>query len=225
MKFRHSSGVHFPTDIPPDLRNQINGLFSDPGKILIAAPVKRWTTVTEETPEWRGEAVEDALARFLPIHSDGMKQSDIGKAEAMYRELFTLSADAMNKEDFGRSIGDRIGKAKGLAPGGRRKMLEEDSLALEVEKLDLQIREPALRSLRGGVGATADVKREVRRASARLGRLNAVLVGRFPHLTHLLEKISEACLDALFVLADGNSPLSARLAKAKTEMESRKADG
>ena len=49
------------------------------------------------------------------------------------------------------------------------------------------------------------------------GQVNAVLVGRFPHLTNLLEKISEAYLDAMFILADGDSPLSARLKKAKGE--------
>jgi len=167
--------------------------------------------------------VEEALARFLPLFSDGMrqgmKQPDIGKAEATYRELFTLLAGAMNREDFRRYVDDRIGKATGLSPDGKKKMLEEDSIALDVERLDLPIREPALRLLRGEISATAGVKREVRRASARLGQVNAVLVGRFPHLTHLHQKISEAYLDALFILADGKSPLSTRLAKAKKGQE------
>jgi hypothetical protein len=150
-----------------------------------------------------------------------MRQEDVEKAGSTYQDLFTLSAASMNREDFGGFVGERIRKAGSLAPDGRRRMLEEDGLALEVERLDRQIREPALRFLRGGIAATAEVKKEVRRASARLGQVNAVLVGRFPHLTHLLERISEAYLDAMFILADGKSPLSARLAKAKGEPESR----
>jgi len=104
-------------------------------------------------------------------------------------------------------------------------MLEEDGPALEVERPDGQIREPALRYLRGEIGATAGVKKEIRRASARLGQVNAVLVGRFPHETNLLEKIPEAYLDAMFILADGKSPLSVRLKKAKGERDSGKGSG
>jgi hypothetical protein len=150
-----------------------------------------------------------------------MRKDEVERAGSTFRDLFTLSASSMNREDFGSYIRERIRKAEGLAPDGRRRMLEEDGLALEVERLDRQIREPALRYLRGEIGATSEVKKEIRRASARLGQVNAVLVGRFPHLTNLLERISEAYLDAMFVLADGKSPLSARLAKAKGEPDSR----
>jgi hypothetical protein len=154
-----------------------------------------------------------------------MRQEDVEKAGSTYPDLFTLSAASMNREDFGGFVEERIRKAGSLAPDGRRRMIEEDGLALEVERLDRQIREPALRSLRGKIAATAEVQKEVRRASARLGQVNAVLVGRFPHLTHLLERISEAYLDAMFVLADGKSPLSTRLKKAEDELEARKDRG
>ena len=154
-----------------------------------------------------------------------MRQEDVKTAGSTYRDLFTLSAASMNREDFGISIEERIRKAGTLAPDGRKRMLEEDGLTLEVERLDREIREPALRYLRGEIGATADVKKEIRRASARLGQVNAVLVGRFPHLTHLLERISEAYLDAMFILADGKSPLSARLKRAKGELDARKDSG
>ena len=154
-----------------------------------------------------------------------MRKDEVERAGSTYRDLFTLSASTTNREDFGGFVKERIRKAGGLAPDGRRRMLEEDGLALEVERLDQQIREPALRYLRGEIGATACVKKEIRRASARLGRANADLVGRFPHLTPLLERISEAYLDAMFILADGKSPLSARLKKAKAELDSRKDSG
>lgn len=154
-----------------------------------------------------------------------MREDDVKRAGSIYRDLFTLSAASMNREAFGIFIEERIRKAGSPAPDDRRRMLEEDGLALEVERLDQRIREPALRYLRGDIGATADVKKEIRRASARLGQVNAVLVGRFPHLTHLLERISEACLDAMFILADGKSPLSTRLKKAKGEPDSRKDSG
>jgi hypothetical protein len=180
---------------------------------------------TDGTPDWRGEAVKDALARFLPTFSEGMRKDEVERAGSTYRDLFTLSAASMNREDFGSSIEKRIRKAGSLAPDGRRRMLEEDGLALDVERLDGEIREPALRYLRGEIGATAGMKKEIRRASARLGQVNAVLVGRFPHLTNLLERISEAYLDAMFILADGKSPLSVRLRKAKAELDSRKDSG
>jgi hypothetical protein len=179
------------------------------------------STDTERTPDWREVAVRDAIARFLPKFSEGMRHEDTEKAESTYGDLFTFSAASMNREDFGAFVEGRILKAGSLAPDGRRKMLEEDGLALEVEKLDRQIREPALRYMRGEIEPTAGVKKEIRRASARLGQVNAVIIGRFPHLTPLLERISEAYLDAMFVLADGKSPLSTRLAKAKGEPESR----
>ena len=178
-----------------------------------------------EVPDSTEAAVKDALARFLPRFSEGMREEDAEKAVFTYRDLFTLSAASLNREDFGIFIEERIRKAGSLATDGRRRLLEEDALTLEVERLDQQIREPALRYLRGEIGATADVKREVRRASARLGQVNAVLVGRFPHLTQLLERISEAYLDAMFVLADGKGPLSTRLKKAKGELDSRKDTG
>jgi hypothetical protein len=183
------------------------------------------TTDTNGTPDWRGDAVRDAIARFLPKFSEGMHPDDIERAESTYRSLFTFSAAFVNREEFGDFVEERIRKAGSLAPDGRRRMLEEDGLALEVERLDGEIREPALRYLRGEIESTAAVKKEIRRASARLGQVNAVLVGRFPHLTNLLEKISEAYLDSMFVLADGKSPLSARLAKAKGEPESRGRQG
>jgi hypothetical protein len=183
------------------------------------------TTDTDGTPDWRGDAVRDALARFHPKFSEGMRQEDVEKAGSTYRDLFTLSAASMNREDLGGFVEDRIRTAGSLAPDGRRRMLEEDGLALEVERLDRQIREPALRCFRDEIGATANVKKEVRRASARLGKVNAVLVGRFPHLTNLLERISEAYLDAMFILADGKSPLSARLKKEGDELEARKDRG
>lgn len=178
-----------------------------------------------EAPDSAEAAVKEALARFLPVLTAGMEREEAEKVGTTYRDLFTLSASSMNTEDFGSYIKERIRKAEGLAPDGRRRMLEEDGLALEVERLDQQIREPSLRYLRGEIGATADLKKEIRRASARLGRANADLVGRFPHLTHLLEKISEAYLDAMFILADGKSPLSTRLRKTKAELDSRKDSG
>ena len=176
---------------------------------------------TGETPDWRDNAVMDAVARFLPKFSEGMRQDDVRKAESTYRDLFNLSAASMNREEFGGFVEERIRKAGSLDPDGRRRMLEEDGLALEVERLDRGIREPAIRYLRGEIAATDGVKKEIRRASARLGQVNAVIIGRFPHLTPLLERISEAYLDAMFVLADGKSPLSTRLAKSKGEPESR----
>ena len=162
-------------------------------------------------------AVEEALCRFLPKFSGGMRKEDAEKAGSTYRDLFALSASTLNGEEFRKDVEDRIRRAGSLAPEGRRRMLEEDGLALEVERIDRRIREAAVGVLRGEIAATAEMRREVRRASARLGQVNAVLVGRFPHLTPLLERISEAYLDAMFVLADGKSPLSARLKKAKEE--------
>ena len=154
-----------------------------------------------------------------------MRQDESERAGSTYRDLFTLSSSTLSREAFEKDIGERIRKAESLTPDARRRMLDEDSLAADVGRLDGEIRETAIRVLRGEIRATAEVKREVRRASARLGQLNAVLVGRFPHLTPLLEKVSESYLDAMFVLGNGNGIMSVRLRKARAEMDSRSKTG
>ena len=143
-----------------------------------------------------------------------MTGEDAKKAESIYRELFSLSLAGEGQDSFPGDITEKIRKAGSLPPDGRKKMLEEDSLALGVERLDRIIRIAALGVHRGTIRATPSVKKEVRRASARLGQLNAVIVGRFPHLTPLLEKISESYLDTMFVLGDGKGILSMRLRRA-----------
>ena len=154
-----------------------------------------------------------------------MRQDESERAGSTYRDLFTLSSSTLSREAFEKDIGERIRKAESLTPDARRRMLDEDSLAADVGRLDGEIRETAIRVLRGEIRATAEVKREVRRASARLGQLNAVLVGRFPHLTPLLEKVSESYLDAMFVLGNGNGIMSVRLRKAQAEEGFLRQDG
>lgn len=159
------------------------------------------------------------------MFSQGLREDEGERAGSTYQDLFTLSASTLDRDRFGKEIEERIRKAGSLSPVGRGRMLGEDTLAAEVGRIDRGIRETALRFLRGEISATADVKREMRRASARLGQVNAVPVGRFPHLTPLIEEISEAYLDAMFVLADGKGPLSTRLRKARDELEARQKAG
>ena len=178
-----------------------------------------------EVPDSTKGAVKDALARFLPKFSKGMREDEGERAEATYRDLFILSASTMDREHFDQDIDDRIRKAGNMPLDGRRKMLEENTLALELGRLDQQVRETALLLFLGETRATAEVKRGVRRTAARLGQVNAVLVGRFPESTHLLEKVSEAYLDSMFILADGKGIMSTRLRKARDELNSRKNTG
>jgi hypothetical protein len=179
----------------------------------------------QEVPDSTEGAVKDALARFLPKFSEGMREDERESAGATYRDLFTLAASTLDREHFHQDINDRIRKAGNMPLEGRRKMLEEDTLALELGRLDQQVRETALLLLLGETRATAEVKRGIRRTAARLGQVNAVLVGRFPQSTHLLEKVSEAYLDAMFILADGKGIMSTRLMKARDELNSRKKTG
>ena len=158
--------------------------------------------------------MQNALGRFLPVFVQGMTGEDAKKAESIYRELFSFSLTGLGRDSFLEAIEEKVREAGSLPPDGRKRILEEDSLALGVERLDRVIREAALGVHRGAISATPAVKKEVRRASARLGQLNAVIVGRFPHLAPLLEKISESYLDTMFVLGDGKGILSMRLRKA-----------
>jgi hypothetical protein len=56
-----------------------------------------------------------------------------------------------------------------------------------------------------------ELKKETHRTIARLGQVNATVVGRFPHRTDLLEQVSDAYLDAMFILGGGDGPASVRL--------------
>jgi hypothetical protein len=165
----------------------------------------------------KGANVRDALARFLPVLTAGMSPGEAKRARTTYEDLFLLSASTLGGEAFAKDVGERVRRTGGLPLGARRRMLEEDALAAEVEGLDRFIRETAVGVLAGEISATAEVKREIRRASARLGRANAVLVGRFPHLTPLLAKVSESYLDAMFILGGGTGPASTRLQLIRKE--------
>jgi len=165
-------------------------------------------------PAGSGEdAVRDALARFLPVFTREMPKEEADRAGSAYRDLFTISFSDLDPAAFGAYVADRIRNADGAPLATRRRMLAEDALTAEVGKLDRGLRETAAGIARGEITATAGVKRETRRAAARLGQLNAVLVGRFPHLTPMLEMVSESYLDAMFILGDGKGIPSTRLRK------------
>jgi hypothetical protein len=116
-------------------------------------------------------------------------------------------------------------EAEGLSLNGRRRMVEEDGLALAVGKYSGQISGNALRVLTGDAVVTREMKKETRRAIARLGQVNAILVGRFPHRMDLLEQVSEAYLNAMFVLNEGRGPAGTRLMKIKKDRESLETKG
>jgi len=173
----------------------------------------------------QGWAIEEALDRLLPVLTDGMPEEEAGKARETLAALLALRAAEPGPGRMEEEVARRLKLATGLPLDGRRRMLQEDALALEVERITGQVSASAEAVLRGEVLVTRELKKETRRSLARLGQLNAVLVGRFPHLTPLLEMVSEAYLDAMFILGDGRGPLSTRLAKAKKERGSAEEKG
>jgi hypothetical protein len=171
------------------------------------------------SPDPADGAVKEGLDRLLPVLTAGMTPKEAGMARETLEGLFALRAAGPGPWDPGKEIAKRLKKAEGLSPEGRRRMLQEDALALEVGRIGVQVTGTALRVTRGEVQVTGEMKRETRRTLARLGQLNAVLVGRFPHLTPLLGEVSDAYLDGMFILGDGQGPTSTRLRKAKGEGE------
>jgi len=167
-----------------------------------------------------GAEVQAALDRLLPVLTAGMPPAESAKARETLAALFTLrAARPGGAAGLEGEVRARLKRAGGLPPEGRRRMLREDELALGVEQLAGRVSGAALGVLRGEVKATPALKRETRRHLARLGQLNAIIVGRFPHLTALLEEVSDAYLDGMFILGDGKGPLSARLLREKKERE------
>jgi hypothetical protein len=171
----------------------------------------------EEEKDGAGTAGQDPYARYLAVLTEGMTPEETGRAREILDALKGLHAASPGAGSGAEEREGRIQKARGLPLDGRRRMLQEDALTLEVGRLSGQVSGIALRVFRGEVQVTGEVKKETRRAVARLGQLNAVLVGRFPHLTPLLEQVSDAFLDAMYILGDGKGPVSSRLQKAGRE--------
>ena len=111
-----------------------------------------------------------------------------------------------------------MGRGKGT-PGSPKDPAEE-GLALEVARLSGEVSGTALRILRGEIPVTPGMRKEIRRTIARLGQLNATLVGRFPARTDLLEQVSEAYLDAMFIIGGGEGPAGTRLQRVRKDGES-----
>jgi hypothetical protein len=158
-----------------------------------------------------GLAGKDTLARYLAVLTEGMTAEEAGRARETLDALRRLRAASPGHDRGGDGMGSRLKRAEGLPLDGRRRMLQEDALALEVGQLSGQVSANTLRVFRGECQVTPEMKKETRRAVARLGQLNAILVGRFPHLTPLLEEVSDAFLDAMYILGGGKGPLSNRL--------------
>ena len=106
---------------------------------------------------------------------------------------------------------------KGKATPGSPEDAAEEGVALEVERLAGEVSGTALRVFRKETPVTPGLKKEVRRTVARLGQLNATLVGRLPGRTDLLEKVSDAYLDAMFVLGSGEGPAGTGLQRLRKE--------
>jgi hypothetical protein len=171
-------------------------------------------------PDQERKGVEEALARFMPVLTAGMGAEEAGDIRKTCLALFTLRASRLAPGEFEQEIRGQIRRAEGLPLEGRRRMSREAGLALEVERLSGQVSGTALRVLRKETEVTREMRRETRRTLARLGRLNAALVGRFPHRTELLGQVSEAYLDAMFILGGGEGPAGTRLQKLRKERES-----
>jgi hypothetical protein len=172
-----------------------------------------------ERPGPEAEAVESALGRLLPVLTAGMPPDEAAKGRETLSALFTLDAARLGPAGLGKEAAARMEKAEGLPLDGRRRMLQEDALALEVKRISGQVSGTALGLFRGEVQLTGAMKKETRRTLARLGQLNAALVGRFPNRTDLIEEVSDSYLDAMLILGGGHGPLSTRLARAAKEGE------
>jgi hypothetical protein len=150
----------------------------------MSRPAARKGTGTTEKAE--AEAVEAALDGLLPVLTIGMPPQEAAKARGTLAALFTLrAAQPGGPARLGEEVDRRLRLGESLSLDGRRRLLQEDALALEVETLSGQVFGIALGVVKDGVQVTPVLKKETRRAVARLGKLNAVLVGRFPHLTPL----------------------------------------
>lgn len=183
---------------------------------IMVRPAKKDRDEGPGGPE--GEAVKEALDRLVPVLTGGMPPEEAGKARETLTALYTLrAAEPGGPAGLRQETEARLRLAHNLSPEGRRRLLQEDELTLGVRRLGGQVFRDALGVMRGEVQATPELKRETRRTMARLGRLNAVLVGRFPHLAGPLAEVSEAYLDAMFIIGDGKGPLSTRLRKAKED--------
>jgi hypothetical protein len=169
-------------------------------------------------------AAGDHITRYLAVLTAGMSPAEAAKARETIIALDGFRAPrpgAESREELAR----RTKRAEGLPLEGRRRMLQEDALALEAGRLSGQVSGNALRVYLGEVQVTPEIKKETRRTVSRLTQLNAVLVGRFPNRADLHEEVSDAFLDAMFILGDGKGPLSNRLRKAVEERESPGKDG
>ena len=172
---------------------------------------------TPSTPDPTPGAGEEELGRLLQALTEGMTPEEAGKAREVLEGLFSLRTSGPDPWNPAEEIARRLKKAQGLSMEGRRRMLQEDTLALEVGLLGRKFSETALRVSRKEVPVTGNLKKETRRDLARLGQLNAVLVGRFPHLTPLLAEASDAYLDGMYILAGGEGPASVRLQRTLKE--------
>lgn len=170
-------------------------------------------------------ATGDLITRYLAVLTAGMTPAEAAKARETIIALDGLRAARPGAESREEGLARRTKRAEGLHLEGRRRMLQEDALALEVGRLSGQVSGNALRVFRGEAQVTAGMKKETRRTVSRLTQLNAALAGRFPDRTDLHEEVSDAFLDAMFILGDGKGPLSNRLRKAVRERESPGKDG
>jgi hypothetical protein len=118
-------------------------------------------------------------------------------------------------------IGSRVENLEeGIGTPDSPKGAVEEALALEVERLAGQVSGIALRILQEETKVTPEMRKKIRRTIARLGQLNATLVGRFPNRTDLLELVSDAYLDAMFILGGGEGPAGTRLQRLRRDRES-----
>jgi hypothetical protein len=170
-------------------------------------------------------AAGDHINRYLAVLTAGMSPAEAAKARETIIALDGFRAARPGADSREEELARRTKRAEGLPLEGRRRMLQEDALALEAGRLSGQVSGNALRVYLGEVQVTPEIKKETRRTVSRLTQLNAVLVGRFPNRADLHEEVSDAFLDAMFILGDGKGPLSNRLRKAVEERESPGKDG
>jgi hypothetical protein len=171
-------------------------------------------------PDPEGRAVQEALDRILPVLTAGMSEKEAGQAKKTCLALLALRAARLGPAGLEKETELRMKRAGGLSLDGRRRMLQEEALALELEKLSTRVSGTALRVLQGELEVNREVKKETRRTIAQLGKVNATLVGRFPNRTDLLEQVSDSYLDAMFILGEGKGPAGTRLQRIRKDRKS-----